>query len=121
MTTIRFLPDRLNANPVVFRGFTTSELGLAMLAGVIAGFALSLPLMLFFGWLIVPSVTLLFPLLVVGFGGRWLSAKKRGKPENYLWQLLALRLRQFGLGDPRIITVSQRWSLRRNVHPRRVR
>lgn len=29
MQTIRFLPDRLNAEPVVFRAFTTPELGLA--------------------------------------------------------------------------------------------
>ncbi|EKS1616209.1 DUF3487 family protein, partial [Escherichia coli] len=26
METIRFLPDRLNAEPTVFRGFTTPEL-----------------------------------------------------------------------------------------------
>ncbi|MBJ5206160.1 DUF3487 family protein, partial [Salmonella enterica subsp. enterica serovar Agona] len=29
MQTIRFLPDRLNSEPVVFRGFTTPEMGLA--------------------------------------------------------------------------------------------
>ncbi|CDG17156.1 protein of unknown function [Xenorhabdus doucetiae] len=28
MQTIPFLPDRLNAEPVVFRGFTTPEMGL---------------------------------------------------------------------------------------------
>ncbi|KZQ47048.1 hypothetical protein A3N43_24380 [Klebsiella aerogenes] len=33
MQTIRFLPDRLNSEPVVFRGFTTHEMGLAALAG----------------------------------------------------------------------------------------
>lgn len=27
MQTIRFLPDRLNVEPAVFRGFTTPELG----------------------------------------------------------------------------------------------
>ncbi|SQA98012.1 conjugative transfer region protein [Cedecea neteri] len=37
MQTIRFLPDRLNAEPVVFRGFTAPEMGLAALAGVGAG------------------------------------------------------------------------------------
>jgi len=31
MQTIRFLPDRLNAEPVVLRGFTTPELGSAAL------------------------------------------------------------------------------------------
>ena len=43
MATIRFLPDRLNAEPVVFRGFNTPELGLAALIGAVSGFVLSLP------------------------------------------------------------------------------
>lgn len=43
MQTIRFLPDRLNSEPVVFRGFTTHEMGLAALAGAGAGLLLSLP------------------------------------------------------------------------------
>ncbi|WP_262946839.1 TIGR03750 family conjugal transfer protein, partial [Xenorhabdus indica] len=45
MQTIAFLPDRLNAEPVVFRGFTTPEMGLAALAGIALGLAVSLPLL----------------------------------------------------------------------------
>ena len=37
MQTIRFLPDRLNAEPVVLRGFTTPELGSAALIGLAVG------------------------------------------------------------------------------------
>ena len=43
METIRFLPDRLNAEPTVFRGFTTPELGLAALTGFFTGLLWSLP------------------------------------------------------------------------------
>ncbi|EIC1354673.1 DUF3487 family protein, partial [Escherichia coli] len=44
MQTIRFLPDRLNVEPAVFRGFTTPELGLAALTGAVAGVIWPLPL-----------------------------------------------------------------------------
>ncbi len=37
MKTIVFLPDRLNAETVVFRGFTTPELGYAAIIGAVAG------------------------------------------------------------------------------------
>ncbi|VFS28039.1 conjugative transfer region protein [Serratia liquefaciens] len=51
MQTIRFLPDRLNAEAVVFRGFTTPEMGLAALTGVGLGLLVSLPfILLAAGW-----------------------------------------------------------------------
>lgn len=56
METIRFLPDRLNAEPTVFRGFTTPELGLAALSGVFLGLLWTLPLIPLFGWVIIPPV-----------------------------------------------------------------
>ncbi len=37
MATIEFMPDRLNAEPVVFRGFTTPELGLTVLFSLAGG------------------------------------------------------------------------------------
>ncbi|EBA3875423.1 DUF3487 family protein, partial [Salmonella enterica] len=55
MQTIRFLPDRLNSEPVVFRGFTTHEMGLAALAGAGAGLLLSLPFIPLAGWVVVPT------------------------------------------------------------------
>ena len=84
MQTIRFLPDRLNSEPVVFRGFTTHEMGLAALAGAGAGLLLSLPFIPLAGWVVVPTGLLVMPLLLVWFGGRWMARLKRGKPENWL-------------------------------------
>lgn len=121
MATIRFLPDRLNSEPVVFRGFTTPELGMAALAGVGIGFVLSLPFAFLFGWLAVPTVALLFPLVLIAFGGRWLAARKRGKPENYLWQQVALKMRRTGFGDPSLIIDSRGWSLRRSKSIRSIK
>ncbi|MEN1536346.1 TIGR03745 family integrating conjugative element membrane protein, partial [Pseudomonas aeruginosa] len=81
METIRFLPDRLNAEPTVFRGFTTPELGLAALTGFFTGLLWSLPFVPVFGWVIIPTGALLTPLVLVWTGGAWISRLKRGKPD----------------------------------------
>jgi conjugative transfer region protein (TIGR03750 family) len=113
MQTILFLPDRLNAEPVVFRGFTTPELGLAALAGVGIGLIGSVPLAAVAGWVMIPTGMLVMPLVVIGFGGQWLARLKRGKPEHYIWQQLAIKKRRLGMGDRTLIVVSQGWSLHR--------
>ncbi|HDU1772118.1 TPA: TIGR03750 family conjugal transfer protein, partial [Klebsiella pneumoniae] len=113
MATIQFMPDRLNAEPVVFRGFTTPELGLTALFSTLAGIVISLPF-LFFSWVMIPTIALILPLLVIVFGGKVLARIKRGKPENYLYRRLEAALVQWGLGNPRLILVSRRWSLRRS-------
>ncbi|MCC8381423.1 TIGR03750 family conjugal transfer protein [Xenorhabdus sp. PB30.3] len=114
MQTIPFLPDRLNAEPVVFRGFTTPEMGLAAIVGLALGLVVSLPFIPFAGWVMLPTGMLMMPLLLLSVGGRWLATLKRGKPENYLWQKLAEKKRRFGLGDPTLIIAAQGWSLRRS-------
>ncbi|PHM35861.1 membrane protein [Xenorhabdus mauleonii] len=114
MQTILFLPDRLNAEPVVFRGFTTPEMGLAALAGIGIGLMVSLPLIPLVGWVMIPTGMLVTPLLLVSFGGRWLVQLKRGKPENYLWLKLEEKKRRLGVGDPALIIAAQGWSLRRS-------
>ncbi|MDF7679930.1 TIGR03750 family conjugal transfer protein [Enterobacteriaceae bacterium ESL0689] len=113
MPTIRFLPDRLNSEPVVFRGFTTPEMGLAALFGVGTGLLLSLPFIPLAGWVIVPTGMLVTPLLVIGFGGRWMRRIKRGKPENYIWQQLEMFKRHHNLGNTTLIIDARGWSLKR--------
>lgn len=114
MRTIPFLPDRLNSEAIVFRGFTTPELGLTALLGAFAGLLWSIILIPLAGWVIIPTGILLTPLLVIGFGGKWVSRIKRGKPENYIWQKLEEKKRRVGIGDNYLIVHSQRWSLRRS-------
>lgn len=113
MPTIPFLPERLNAEPVVFRGFTTPELGLAALVGVGTGLLGSLPMVTIVGWVIIPTGMLVMPLVVIGFGGPWLARLKRVKPPHFIWQQLAMKARRMGLGDSSLIIASQGWSVRR--------
>lgn len=114
MKTIDFLPERLNQEPVVFRGFTTPELGLGALLGAILGLIVSLPLSVLFGWIMLPTCVLLMPLVVIVFGGGVLSRIKRGKPAHYLSQRIALKRQSLGIGKRQFILVSQSWSLRRS-------
>lgn len=113
MQTIRFLPDRLNCEPVVFRGFTTPEMGLTALAGLGVGLLLSLPVTPLAGWVIIPTGMLFTPLLFIIFGGRWLSRIKRGKPENYIWQRLEEVKCRHNLGNRTLITDARGWSVKR--------
>ncbi|MBD2812763.1 TIGR03750 family conjugal transfer protein [Xenorhabdus sp. Vera] len=121
MQTIPFLPDRLNAEPVVFRGFTTPEMGLAALLGLVFGLMVSLPFIPLAGWVMIPTGMLFMPLLLMSFGGRWLAQLKRGKPENYLWLKLEEKKRRMGIGDPALIIAAQGWSLRRSRQAHRSR
>lgn len=113
METIRFLPGRLNAEPTVFRGFTTPELGLAALTGFFTGLLWSLPFVPVFGWVIIPTGALLTPLVLVWTGGAWISRLKRGKPDNWLWQRLEEKKAALGVGRSGLIREAQGWSLRR--------
>ncbi|CDL79964.1 TIGR03750 family conjugal transfer protein [Xenorhabdus cabanillasii] len=113
MQTIQFMPDRLNSEPVVYRGLTTPELGLSALFGSTIGFVISLFFAPFVGWVIIPTLLLIMPLLVVFFGGKYLTRLKRGKPENYIYRQLMLTKRKWGMGDITLIIHDQAWSLRR--------
>ncbi|HHH0506006.1 TPA: TIGR03750 family conjugal transfer protein [Yersinia enterocolitica] len=92
MATISFLPDRLNAEPIVFKGFTTPELFMTAGLSVLGGLVVAIPFTLFIGWLAFPTVSLLMPIVVVFFGGKLMARFKRGKPENYLYRRVELWL-----------------------------
>ncbi|WP_205515628.1 TIGR03750 family conjugal transfer protein [Morganella morganii] len=113
MATIEFMPDRLNAEPAVFRGFTTPELGLTVLFSLAAGLIAAVPVVPFLGWIAFPTVALLMPLVTVICGGRLMARFKRGKPENYLYRRLELRLSRIGAGNRGLILRSRTLALRR--------
>ncbi|MCC3701663.1 TIGR03750 family conjugal transfer protein [Rouxiella badensis] len=121
MQTIDFLPDRLNTEPVIFRGFTAPEMGLAGVAGLLIGGVITLPLIPLVGWVIIPTGMLLTPLLLIGFGGHWMVRIKRGKPENYIWQRLEEKKHRLGYGDRTLIFKSQSWSLHRKPDNRKTK
>lgn len=115
MATITFLPDRLNAEPIVFKGFTTPELFITAGASVPCGLVIAIPFVPLLGWLAFPTVSLLMPLFTVFFGGKLMARFKRGKPENYLYRRLELWLSLQHIGNPQLIHHSQRWALRRSA------
>ncbi|EBZ4144331.1 TIGR03750 family conjugal transfer protein [Salmonella enterica subsp. enterica serovar Kottbus] len=116
MKTIEFLPDRLNAETVVFRGFTTPELGYAALIGAVAGLMLSLILMLITGisWPVIPTCTLITPLVFIFIGGRFLVRFKRNKPNFYLYLRIQKLLSHIGIGSQFLVRHDRNWSLRRS-------
>ncbi|HII0044748.1 TIGR03750 family conjugal transfer protein [Klebsiella variicola] len=114
---IHFVPDRLNAEPVAYRGFTTPELaaatGLSLLAGLVIGIVPGLV----WTWVIIPTCALFMPFVTILLGGRLLVRLKRGRPDNWLWQMAHWRLAQAGLGKRRTVTRTDVWGGRREGGP----
>lgn len=95
------LGDRLNSEPVIFRGYTDSELALTLRVaaavyappGVLAGFAVgNLGLGL--------GVAMLLTLATVWFGATLFQRLKRGRPDYHLQQRAHLWLADRGLVRP---------------------
>lgn len=86
---IDFLPNRLNRQPVIFRGMTNTELfTLAGFGGVI-GLVVGILVAIVFGdWIWIPTIMLLMPLATVMLGGKTITRLKRGKPETWLLRYL---------------------------------
>jgi conjugative transfer region protein (TIGR03750 family) len=113
-----FLPDRVNAEPVIFRGVTSTEL----LYLLIGGIGLWTPISLVAALVIHrPLFTLIFALvLVIGtvyFGSIYLSGLKRNRPDHYYVQLAQMKFAGFGIGAPPFFTRSGYWALERRFEP----
>lgn len=103
--TLRFLPTRLNRQPVIVLGLTADEMWVTVafsgLLGICLGFAAA-------------------GLFV---GGKLLRRHKRGKPETWLYRHLqwsiATRwpLLTAWTGGADLVTHSDRWSTRRSERP----
>ncbi|ECE7751421.1 TIGR03750 family conjugal transfer protein [Salmonella enterica subsp. enterica serovar Ngili] len=125
MDTVDFIPDKLNARPVVWRGFTVEELGVAALAGVAIGFVLAIFIMPFTGWIAFPMLMILMPIPTAWISGGWLMKYKRNKPDHYLWQRFSLLRAALQSpagrgcvvsGSYRFITDTRVWEIRRTRH-----
>ncbi|EDT2963651.1 TIGR03750 family conjugal transfer protein [Salmonella enterica subsp. enterica] len=115
MLTIEFLPDRLNREPVVFRGMTTTELFISLSGGFIAGiFGGIIPAVLLSVWALIPTGALLGAVLSIMAGGRWLARLKRGRPDSWLYQAIGAFFARHGFGDPRLVQSSDVWNIRRS-------
>ncbi|UTJ48411.1 TIGR03750 family conjugal transfer protein [Atlantibacter subterranea] len=115
MVTLPFLPDRLNREPVVWRGLTTSELFLALAAGIGGGGMFGIMLALLTGtWPLIPVSALAGAALLIQGGGRILARARRNKPDNWLPQALLAWLERHHLRGAHLIQHSAVWVVRRS-------
>ncbi|EBL8291862.1 TIGR03750 family conjugal transfer protein [Salmonella enterica] len=114
--TIEFLPDRLNREPVVFRGMTTTELFIALCGGLLAGLIGGIfPAILLGIWALIPTGALAGAALAVLAGGKWLARLKRGRPDTWLYRAMGAWFARHGFGDPKLVQKSTTWVIRRSA------
>ena len=118
MTTERLLAERLNTEPSIFRGCSSSELG------VIVGLAILvwLPLSVVIAWCLgVPSMGFglagVAIVLSVVVAASVLQRLKRGRPQAYYRHRFALRLAELGVMRSPFVTRQGHWSLGRTAGP----
>ncbi len=108
------LADRLNAEPVIFKGCSSSELG--MIVGV--SMLIWLPLSLMLAWLL-GAITMGFGLAGVGVVATVVVCAsifqriKRGRPEGYYQQQIRIRLHDLGLRRSPWVRRSGAWDIGR--------
>ena len=108
------LADRLNAEPAIFKGCSSSELG--MIVGL--AIVIWLPLSLLLAWLL-GAVTMGFGIAGVGVVATVVTLAtlfqriKRGRPEGYYQQWLRIRLQTMGLYRTPWVLRSGSWDIGR--------
>lgn len=111
------LANRLNAEPAIFKGCSSSELG--MIVGVAA--LIWLPVSLLLAGL-MGAVTMGFGIAGVGVVATVIVTAglfqrlKRGRPEGYYQQRIAIRLDDIGLRRSPFIRRSGAWDIGRSLH-----
>ncbi|QXI31509.1 TIGR03750 family conjugal transfer protein [Pseudomonas vanderleydeniana] len=122
--TIRFLPSRLNHQPVIVLGLTADEMWITVIVAALFGAGLGVTAAIVLqsiAW--VPSAIVLCIGLGLLVGGRLLRRHKRGKPQTWLYRYLQCWLASHwptsrawvGAGD--LITRTGLWSTRRSPRP----
>ena len=117
MTTDQLLADRLNAEPVIFRGCTSTELGVVVALAMVAW----LPTCLAIAWLLgAPSMGLglagVLVVLSVIVTATVLQRLKRGRPEAYYLHRLGITLARCRLTRSAFVLREGHWSLGRTVY-----
>ena len=111
------LADRLNAEPAIFKGCSSSELG--VIVGVAA--LVWLPVSLILAWL-AGAVTMGFGIAGVGIVATVLlmaslfQRLKRNRPDGYYQQRIVLLLDDHGLRHSPFVRRSGAWDIGRTAH-----
>ena len=108
------LADRLNAEPAIFKGCSSSELGMIVGLAIVVW----LPLSLLLAWLL-SAITMGFGIAGVGVVATVVVMAtlfqriKRGRPEGYYQQWLRIRLQTIGLYRTPWVLRSGPWDIGR--------
>ncbi|WP_017905072.1 TIGR03750 family conjugal transfer protein [Pseudomonas asplenii] len=119
--TIRFLPSRLNHQPVIVLGLTADEMWLTVIATACAGACLGTAAAIGLQSIaLVPTGIVLSIATGLLAGGKLLRVHKRGKPQTWLYRHLQWRLTiawpalASRAGAASLVTRSGLWSTRRS-------
>lgn len=122
--TLRFLPTRLNRQPMIVLGLTADEMWITVAASAVLGIAIGVAAAVFFESIALgPTMMMLCIALGLFIGGKLLRRHKRGKPETWLYRHLQWSIaKRFPLltawtGGSDIVVRSGFWSTRRSRHP----
>ena len=108
------LADRLNQEPVIFRGSTSSELGLMLWLATMFWLPFGLVLAALIGAVVMGlGIAMLGVLVTILFGSTLFQRIKRGRPDNYYQHLIAIKLSRLGLRKTRLILKDGVWDLGR--------
>ena len=107
----RTVYERINNEPVIFRGLSSSELR----TGLIVTLITLLPVCAFIGYLLDRMLVGLgsigiFTMISVMYMGTFFQRIKRGRPDGYYQQRTALLLSRLGFRANKVVKYSGRWS-----------
>jgi len=120
--TLTFLPDRLNGEPVVYRGLTSPELGLLGAGAIVLWLPICLVIAALAGYFMMGfGVAALLALATVWGTSGWVQSFKRGKPAGYHVLRLELMLQRLRLRRSAYIRYSGSWDIRRQRRVPRLR
>ncbi|MBT7436061.1 MAG: TIGR03750 family conjugal transfer protein [Gammaproteobacteria bacterium] len=115
MESSETLADRLNNEPVIFRGSTNSELGMILLVAVLFWVPMGMIIATLLGSIAMSlGIAAFGVLLTVFFGSTYFQYIKRGRPDNYYQHNMLLKLSHLGIRKSKIIHKDGAWSLGRD-------
>jgi conjugative transfer region protein (TIGR03750 family) len=115
------LADRLNYEPIIFRGSTSTELLMIVIAGGLFWLPFGFLIAGLFGALSMGvGVAAVGVIATVYFGSTVFQMIKRGKPDYYYQQRVWIRLQRLKLISGGLTLRSGTWDLGRNGHGYRI-
>jgi conjugative transfer region protein (TIGR03750 family) len=109
------LADRVNSEPLIFRGCSSSELGFVLFGAVLFWVPMSLLIAAAFGHVAMGLGFSGLGILATVYGGatvfQWI---KRGRPDHYYQHVLMITFNELGLWKLRLIRRTGSWSLGRS-------